>query len=245
MDVIYDCLQRVFKSAFLLILIDSQYSFAMTIEPMIVEIAPYGSQSQKIIYVRNDSTRTIALETIPSKISFSKSGEEVRKAFTDELLVIPMVTVISPGKSQAVMVRYIGEPDINESISYSMLFQQQDAVSREQSDSGIKLNINFNTLVSVVPDNTTSKLSITSVELTDDGKWRIVINNSGNRYARVSKSMLMLTSNDGTQFHFDGHELSKQAKGGLILPGSTRIFEVSPLLEIDLEEMVFRIESID
>lgn len=103
--------------------------------------------------------------------------------------------------------------------------------------------LQFNTLINVRPQNTTSQLEIKSIEQNDkNNKWVLEVLNSGNSYGRLTNTTWKVS--DGTHStYLKGVEIAKRIPGTLVLPYSTRFFEMMPLKNYDFKTLSIEIEQ--
>lgn len=216
---------------------------AFKVEPMSMEMTPLGKRAQMTMRVDNSSTEPLTVELSPVFMTMNEYGKETTTPADDELLVIPVTAIIEPGRSQSIMVRYLGDPSITESKAYRIAVKQVK-VERASSNQGqVSLLLQFNTLINVRPQNTTSQLEIKSIEQNDkDNKWVLEVLNSGNSYGRLTNTTWKVS--DGTHStYLKGVEIAKRIPGTLVLPYSTRFFEMMPLKNYDFKTLSIEIEQ--
>jgi len=209
---------------------------AMTVQPMVKEISPTGRSSQYSIHIDNPSSKALTIELIPRRIEISRQGEEKWSAADDELLVIPVTAIIQPGKSQTVMVQYIGDPAIEHSKAFRVSVKQVSIDLSGTNQQAIGIGVNFNTLLNVAPQASTAQLSVKSLKPVGN-KWQMELQNSGDRYARVTRTNWTFTSRGGAQQQFTGKQIKSHLNGNLVLPHSTRVFTMTPVNNISLNQL--------
>jgi len=90
--------------------------------------------------------------------------------------------------------------------------------------------VNFNTLANVVPVTSSARLSVTNLEEADNGKWALTIENSGSRFARLSKTQWTLNdSSSGNQKILKTADTAALTEKNLILPGAKLTQLVEPV----------------
>ncbi len=219
--------KNVLWGALCLALVLSNYAIAMTVQPMVKEIGPNGRDSQYSIQIDNSSSNTLTIELIPRHIKMSKDGQEKWSSADNDLLVIPATAIIRPGKSQRVMVQYIGDPQIRQSQAYRISVKQVPIDLSGSGKQAINIGVNFNTLLNVVPVTAKAKLQVRSLKRA--GKiWLVELENSGDRFVRVSKTQWSFTDKSGTQRKLSGKTIAQSLNGNLVLPHSIRVFEMRP-----------------
>ena len=209
------------------------WAHAYKVEPMVAEMAPIGSKAQLSMRIDNTSENPLTVELFTYSMSMNEHGEETLVAADDELLVIPVTAIIQPGRSQSVMVRYLGDPAIAESKAYRVAIKQVQVKRPNAQSAQMGLLLQFNTLINVRPDNTFSELRVENVFQKED-KWIVPVVNTGKSYGRLTNTSMKIS--DGVQSKtLKGPQISKHINGTLVLPNSTRYFEMEPLSDFDVE----------
>ncbi|KHT48560.1 molecular chaperone [Vibrio sinaloensis] len=227
--------------SFIGLLIASSTAYAYRVEPMIAEMEPIGKRAQMTMRIDNTSSKPLTVELYPLAMTMDQYGNETISPADDDLLVIPVTAIVKPGRSQSVMVRYLGDPSISQSKSYRVAVKQVKVENSQEESGQMGLLLQFNTLVNIRPKNTNPKLSIRSVTQ-KDAKWLVEVENSGDSYGRLSRTNWTLDDGNNS-LYLKGVEISKLIAGTLVLPYSTRFFEMTPIdnfnvrkLKIDIAE---------
>jgi P pilus assembly chaperone PapD len=200
---------------------------AMTVKPMVKEISTTGRTSQYAIHIDNPSAKSLTIEMITTRISMTKKGKETRTPADGDLLIIPVTAIIPPGKSQTIMVQYIGAPQLKESHAYRVSIKQAAIDLSGSGKPAIGIGVNFNTLLNVVPAKAIATLKLKSLKRSGKN-WLMELENSGNRYARISKTQWTITDKSGAKRQLTGKDVKKYLDGNLILPNSSRVFSMTP-----------------
>jgi P pilus assembly chaperone PapD len=193
---------------------------AQSVEPMRFELAPTGTASQTTLQVRNTRPFPITIEAVPSVLTIDANGEETLVPADDDFLIFPPQAVIDAGKTQSIRVRYIGGGALDTSKAYRININQLPIDMREDGESGVAVTVNFATLVNVVPSNVKSDLAVSELSSAEDGRWRMLVTNNGNRYARMPDLDMRISQGSRTS------DISSNATQGwfdrnLILPGGS------------------------
>ncbi|AZG36672.1 MULTISPECIES: fimbrial biogenesis chaperone [Shewanella] len=216
--------------------------YAYKVQPMVAEMEPVGRNAQLTLRVENNDSEPLTLEMVPLKVLINSSGNIEYIPADDDLLIIPVTTVLQAGRSQAVMVRYLGEPDISQSQAYSIGFRQLPVTVSGQSATKLSLAVNFNTLVNVVPANAKAILAVENISFKDNN-WQVTINNSGNRYVRLSNTQWRVS--DGVKsLQLTKEQLSELVSGSLILPNSSRTLTMQPIETLSMDKLNIEIEMV-
>lgn len=216
---------------------------AYRVEPMVSEMEPFGKRSQMIMRVDNTTAQPLTVELLPFSMVMDENGNETVTPANADLLVVPITAVIEPGRSQSVMVRYLGDPTITESKSYRVAVKQVqvDRASSEQANVGVLLQ--FNTLVNIKPRNTKPHLNVTDIKAMDDA-WHVEITNSGDSYGRINHTNWHVS--DGVQsVRLEGSDIGKLIDGTLVQPRKKRIFTMTPLKGFDLSSLSIVVDVLE
>ncbi|SKA51565.1 molecular chaperone [Enterovibrio nigricans] len=214
-------------SVLLMGLLFSWVSHAYQVKPMIAEMTPLGRGAQMSMRIDNTNDFPLTVELIPLKLSMDRAGIETLDAADDDLLVIPVTAVIAPGKSQSVLVRYIGDPEIKQSKAYRISVRQQNVLRDEDQDLDIGLLMRFDTLMNVKPENVSSNLSVKSLKK-DKQNWLVEVENTGDSYGRINEVIWTLKEGGKTMV-LRGADISKYIAATLVLPHSSRVFSMKPI----------------
>jgi len=207
---------------------------AFKVEPMSAEIQPIGNKAQMSMRIDNTSDKPLTVELFSYSMTMDRYGKETREAADDELLVIPATAIIPAGRSQSVMIRYLGDPGITESKAYRVSIKQVQVQRESQQTAQMGLLLQFNTLINVRPTNTSPELKVKSV-IQEDGKWLVEVTNSGDSYGRLTRGRLNISDGVNSKT-LKGKNISSFIKGTLVLPHSTRYFEMIPVEGFDIDK---------
>lgn len=205
----------------IIILLIPFYTFTFEVQPMMADLEPLGRQSQVNLRITNTSEQTLTLEISSSDLQIAPTGEEKLVVNNDDFLIIPMTTIVLPGKSQSVIVKYIGEPLLEESKSYRINVRQLAINLEEKQSKGVGLNFYFQTLYNVVPKNAKAKLAIKNKQQAAEGVWDIQLENKGNKYIRLTKRKWVIEGQN-EKLILDGQRLNAALSHKLLLPNSSR-----------------------
>ncbi|MDN3697135.1 MULTISPECIES: fimbrial biogenesis chaperone [Vibrio] len=214
-------------------------AFAYKVQPMVAEMAPIGKGSQMSMRIDNTSNQPLTVELFPLSMVMDEFGNETTSPAEDDLLVIPVTAIIQPGRSQSVMVRYLGEPSITQSKTYRISVKQVQVKNAEKDAASLGILLQFNTLLNVRPKNTYSELSVQNIEK-KDGKWMIEVANDGESYGRLTNTNWTVSDQSHSVF-LKGTDVSQRIAGTLVLPKSKRIFVMDPLDGFDANSLSIEI----
>ncbi|MCK8135405.1 DUF916 domain-containing protein [Pseudoalteromonas sp. 2CM28B] len=213
----------------LLIFIFCLFSFsvnAFQVRPMVADLSAQGSQSQQTLRIINPSDKPLTIDVSAFNMSISDTGVESLEINEEDFLIIPMTTIIPPGSSQSVIVRYIGEPIIEHSKSYRITVEQVSVDLNNSAQSGVGMSLSFRTLFNVVPDNAKANLIIKEKKQLAENQWGVSLENQGNKYVRLSKAQWNIKSKDKV-LTLEGMDLSRALSGKILLPNSKSNISIS------------------
>ena len=206
---------------FFLFIFSSCSIFAFQVQPMVSEIQPIGSQAQQTMRILNDSSSPLTVEISAYDLLVDKNGNEDLQPNDDDFLIIPLTTIIPPGKSQSVIVRYIGEPVLSASKAYRIAINQVMVDLGTIDNSGVGMAVSFRTLLNVVPKDAEAKLIVKNKKQSQKATWSVLLENKGNKYIRLSEAKWIIKNKD-KKMVIEGQDLSKALSGKLLLPNSSR-----------------------
>ncbi|WP_352296320.1 molecular chaperone [Pseudoalteromonas sp. 20-MNA-CIBAN-0454] len=205
----------------LTLFITSTSVLSFQVQPMIAELKSIGTHSQQIMRIVNTADTPLTIDISSYDLQLTEQGEELLSINEDDFLIIPMTTIIPAGKSQSVIVRYIGEPILKSSKAYRIFVDQVSVDLGNTTQSGVGMNLSFRTLFNVVPQNAKAKLVIKNKRQAENNNWKVLIDNIGNKYISLSKAQWVIKGNN-EKFVLEGESLSKALSGKLLLPNSSR-----------------------
>ncbi|MGR5119698.1 hypothetical protein ACPV5L_13075 [Vibrio astriarenae] len=223
-----------------IILVFSSFSEAYSVQPMVSEISPAGSSSQLMMQVENTGSTPLELQIDPYQLKFDEQQKEQLVEAFEDILVIPPTTIIQPGKFQSILVRYIGDPTINSSKSYRIVFDQAEVQNPlDKGRSSVKVKYQFLTLLNVKPANSSPDIKHERT-YTENGKWFLELTNNGTSYARLSR-MEWKVGSPGSLLAISANDIRSHVSGNLLLPQQTRSFEFIPFDGIEPQAMAVQI----
>lgn len=231
------------KCCLIFVCVMSFSAFAYKVQPMVAEMEPIGKGSQMSMRIDNTGSTPLTVELFPLSMVMDELGNETTSPAEDDLLVIPVTAMIQPGRSQSVMVRYLGEPSITKSKTYRISVRQVKVNNPNNDAPSLGLLLQFNTLVNIRPKNTQPELSVKRVEM-KEGKWLIEVANTGKSYGRLTNTNWTVSDQSRSVF-LKGTEVSQRIAGTLVLPESKRIFTMDPLDGFDADSLTIEIEDTD
>ena len=138
-------------------------SHAQRVEPMVFELASSGTKSTTSLRVSNNKSSPLTIEVEPTRISLDDEGNETRTLAEDDFLIYPPQSILQPGKTQVIKVKYIGDPNIDISKAYRISVKQVPVDLGLGDTTGVGLLLNFNTLANVIPAKAKAELSVVDI----------------------------------------------------------------------------------
>jgi len=198
----------------------SMPAYAQRVQPMSYELGPSGSKSSTSLRVENTSKTDMTLELLARKISVDDKGKETLSPADDDFLIFPPQLILKAGKTQAIRVKYIGEPTIEQSAPYRISVKQIPIDLSGSGKTGVGMVVNFNTLAHVSPPSAKIDLHVTKITGNTAGTWDISIDNRGKKMGRLSQTVWKLK--DGSQSKMlSVKDVSDMTDKNLVMPGQT------------------------
>ena len=198
----------------------SSQAYAQRVQPMSYELTPSGTSSSTSLRIENTSNVDMTLELIASKIDVDTVGEETLQPAEDDFLIFPPQMILKAGKTQAVRVKYIGEPTLKQSAAYRISIKQIPIDLSGSGKSGVGMVVNFHTLAHVAPKSAKTKLTVQSVKSNAAGGLDMTIDNAGSKMARLSQTTWVIS--DGAQTkNLTRKDVADLTNKNLVMPGKS------------------------
>jgi fimbrial chaperone protein len=219
---------------YILMIFTSGIAFAFKVEPMMADLQPLGGSSQVTLRVTNTSEQPLSVAISSFDLLINSQGKEELLANEDDFLIIPMTAVIAPGKSQAVLVKYIGEPLLDESKSYRVEVKQLAINFNTDTQAAIGIGYVFQTLYNVVPNQAKAQLVVKSKQQAAEGVWKVRLSNTGNKYIRLTKTQWVIEG-PKDKLVLEGKALGDALTGKFLMPNSSREVSLQLPSQFDAE----------
>lgn len=185
--------------------------WAMTVQPVVLDLTTSGRGMSQIITVENTFDRPLPVEIRSEALELNPDGVRATGTDTGELAVFPPQAVIQPGQRQNFRVQYVGDPAIPASKHYFVTVAQQPVQSTDGSN--IQLLYNFQVLVSVAADGARPALAIQSAEIGRDAAGApvpvLTVANASAAHGYLSRGRVEIVQNDAA-----GREVFRQTIAG-------------------------------
>lgn len=204
--------------------------YAMTVQPVVIDLTTSGRGMSQVITVENTFDKPLPVELRIEALDLTADGVKPTGRDTGELAVFPPQALIQPGQRQNFRVQYVGDPALARSKHFFITVAQLP-VQTTNAQSNIQLLYNFQVLVSVSPDGAKPALTIASAEIGKDAEGGpapvITVSNASAAHGYLSRGRVRITqfAPDGRQVfskQITGPELQQTIGYGLIGGGQTR-----------------------
>lgn len=205
-------------------------AYAMTVQPVVIDLTTSGRGMSQVITVENTFDKPLPVELRIEALDLTADGVSPTGRDTGELAVFPPQALIQPGQRQNFRVQYVGDPALPHSKHYFITVAQLP-VQTTDSTSNIQLLYNFQVLVSVSPDGVKPGLTVASAEIGKDADGKpapiVTITNKSVAHGYLSRGRVRVTqfAPDGRQVftkQFTGADLQQTIGYGLVGGGQTR-----------------------
>lgn len=204
--------------------------YAMTVQPVVIDLTTSGRGMSQVITVENTFDKPLPVELRIETLDLTPDSVKPSGRDSGELAVFPPQAMISPGQRQNFRVQYVGDPALARSRHFFVTVAQLPVQSTE-AKSNIQLLYNFQVLVSVAPAGAKPALTIASSEIGKDAEGGlapvITVSNASAAHGYLSRGRLRViqVAPDGREVFrkdFTGPELQQTIGYGLIGGGQTR-----------------------
>jgi fimbrial chaperone protein len=214
---------------------------AMSVEPMVLDLASVGKQSTASLKVSNPSVSPLPVEINISRMEIGKDGQPIYKPAAEDFLIYPPQANIPAGAAQTFRIQWIGSPELAKSATYRFSVSQIP-LRMAKGQSGIQVTMSFGVVVSVSPLQAKAAVSVGSATAAKDkdGKSAVALNvkNAGNKQAYMRRAGLRLSAGNWST-KLSAYEVEQKVGLGIVQPGKERIF----LIPLDVPPGVTQISA--
>lgn len=213
--------------ALVLALVTSAPAQAFRFTPIVQDFHPTGREAVKNFTVTNTTPERIAVEIKMAKRAIGPDGHETLTPEDRDFVVFPAQVALEPGKSQAVQVRWVGEPDPKAELAYRIIAEQLpvELDKARQDIASIRLLIKYEGSVYIVPKGVKADVRLDGLRRVEgkDGKAQLEVSlsNKGTAHGILRLPRLTVTDAQGGQAAIAGDD-AKDLDNINILAGSTR-----------------------
>lgn len=212
----------------LLLLANDAHAYKLI--PLSVEMTPSGLGARQSFRIENPSDVPVAIELKMFSRSMSPDGKDILTEAEDDFIIHPAQVIVMPGKTQAIRLQWIGDPQPEQELAYRMIVEQIPvSFDAEPSDGGqLKLLVRFIASVYIVPRSTRADVKVTSVlKVSDDEgnkNLEIKLSNHGTAHALLRKTSLTL-NNGNSKIELTSDQIPMMVSQN-ILAGHHRVFVI-------------------
>lgn len=196
---------------------------AYAVSPLRIEIAPTGSNAVGRFVISNTDAIPATLSMKALRVVIAQDGTITREE-TSDLLVFPPQTVLQPGDTQALQVRFRGDPAMQAGL-YTVHITQVPVNAVQGEQASLKVAVQFYTAVIVQAEGATGNLVLReSAPIPGTTRHRVTLVNEGDGFARLDIGALLAKGSAGSIPLAE----ADYAKGdtAYVMPGATRFVEV-------------------
>lgn len=205
-------------------------SWAMTVQPVVIDLQTAGRGMSQIITVENTFATPLPVELTVQELELTETGVKQTGRDPGDLLVFPPQALIQPGQTQTFRVQYVGDPALARSKHYYVTVAQLP-VQLPEGQSAIQILYNFQVLISVAPGGAKPKMTVDNARIVTNeaGKpvAQVTVHNDSPAHGYLSNGHLRIVEKDaaGNQVFsrtLSGAEIQQTMGFGLIGGGQTR-----------------------
>jgi fimbrial chaperone protein len=221
--------------------------YAMTVQPVVIDLTTSGRGMSQVLTVENTFDRPLPVETRAEELALTADGVAATGRDPGDLAIFPPQALIQPGQRQTFRVQYVGDPALAKSKHYYVTVAQLP-VRLGEGESNIQLLYNFQVLVSVSPDGAKPALAIAGAEPAQGPNGApaaaITVNNPSATHGYLSRGRLRIVQYDASGKEvfgktMSGPEIQQTVGYGLIGAGQTR----RVIVPVELPQQGGRIEA--
>lgn len=193
---------RYFHIALLLVVSFFAYenAHAYKLIPISAELAPSGKSARQTFRIENTSNEPIAVELAMYSRNMTPDGKDILKDAENDFVLFPAQAIVMPGKTQAIRLQWIGDPNPEKELAFRMICEQLPVTfGKDQTEGGqVRLLVRFIASIYVAPRSARPNITVKSVSTGFDSKRnrQLVINiiNDGTAHSLLRDPVLTLTA---------------------------------------------------
>ena len=202
---------------------------ALTVTPITLEMSSTGKRTRAVITITNSSNEPTAIEPTFDRVMLSENGTATREeGGADNFLILPLQAMLQPGATQTFRVQWVGAPDIPQSESYFITFNQLPIAGLTKK-TGLAILTAFSVAVNVAPSAVRPSMQLVDTSMGESGKPIITVQNPTAAHALMKDSSITVHA-DGHDYEMSMPAFQQSYGNGLLQPWRTRKF----VLPVDL-----------
>ncbi|WP_379922499.1 molecular chaperone [Erythrobacter sp. R86502] len=188
------------------------------VRPIVIQLAPEGAGSTQSVIITNNHQEPIAIEVRAFHRIQNPDGSEKREPEDNDLIITPPQLVIAPGSSQAVRVRWVGDPNPPRELAFRLITEQLPinlaTEKRDNFTANVSVNYRYETALYVTPRNAVPQARIERAApvMGEDGMQMLELDivSEGTRRASLDKPTVVVTpEGGGSSVTLEGEAVSK------------------------------------
>lgn len=196
---------------------------ALSVTPITIEMSAVGKHARAVISITNPSNEVTAIEPSFQKVTITEDGTVFRtEGGADNFLILPLQTLIQPGATQTFRLQWVGAPDIPQSESYFVTFNQLP-IEGLSNKVGLSILTAFSVAVNVAPALAKPAISLVGVTLVKSGSVAVTVQNPTAAHALLKHAALSIHA-DGIAYDIPPSTIEQAYGNGLLQPWSKRTF---------------------
>ena len=213
---------------------------AARVTPMIIELEPAGGRSVARVELSNPGQNDFPVEVQMFRGLITEDGELELTPADEEFLLFPAQIVVPAASQQVFRVQYIGEPELAKSEVFYMKIRQIP-LPFEANENKVRVVVNFNVLINVVPDGVVAQPYVESIRPAKRegvSGIEVRVSNQGTRYFLAGTLPWQISGITPNGEPFEVRRTREEMSGdigvGVVAPDRTRSFFVpldQPLAE--------------
>lgn len=211
-------------------LLPVQAAFAMTVQPVVIDLQTAGRQMSTVVTVENTFATPLPVELSVQELELTPEGVKQTGKDPGDLMVFPPQAIIEPGQTQTFRIQYVGDPALAKSKHYYVTVAQLP-VKLPEGQSAIQILYNFQVLVSIAPAGIKPQISVQSATIGKNNAGKpvpiLTVNNESTAHGYLANGRLRIVQKDasGKQVFsktLSGAEIQQSMGFGLIGGGQVR-----------------------
>ncbi|MBI9101558.1 MAG: molecular chaperone [Spirochaetales bacterium] len=205
-------------------LLTSFFLYSFTFEPISTNYTPSGPRSNQVFRISNNETSRIAVKISVTTRETDLEGNEVNNPADDLFMIYPSRTMLNPGETRSVRVKWLGEQDPDVEIPFRIIAEQipVDFNPTERTEGGgIRLSYKYIGNIYILPVGGKPEVVIDSFELNRD-ELTLMLDNQGTRHTVLANLSVTIVSNEGEKIYSLTEEEVAPGSGINLLTGFPR-----------------------
>lgn len=195
---------------------------AYNVAPLRLRLEPVGAGATGRIEVRNTEARPITLSVEANAVSVTDAGATQSRPEAEDIIIFPPQLVLQPGQSQAIQVRYVGDPQLAQARLYSARITQEPIDMNTGAQAQLKMGVDFVAAIVVAPRDAQGEVTVDAFRV-EPATRRVAVDmrNTGNGPLRIDNVVWSFRDASGAARPVAGKP-TDFGETSLVLPGGRR-----------------------